>query len=186
MSIDALIMLAGGLVAILPFLGFPSSWDNVLFFLLGAFVIALGIIVRRHLSTRNGATPHMPPKKPTMFAESLPPTPQMPIAREEKPEQKIEQKPEPKPEQKLEQKMESNPEPKHEMKNETPKPKIDVAKKHEQKIEASKVEVQKEITKPEAPQSFDIVTPAPAPKAPRRSRKSAVAMQDVRHEAVTK
>lgn len=47
MTIDTLIMLSGALVAVLPFLGFPNSWDSALFFLAGVFVIALGIVVRR-------------------------------------------------------------------------------------------------------------------------------------------
>lgn len=47
MTLDTLIMFSGALVAALPFLGFPSSWDNVIFFLAGVFVIALGIVVRR-------------------------------------------------------------------------------------------------------------------------------------------
>lgn len=47
MTLDALIMLVGALVALLPFLGFPHSWDTVFFFILGVVVIALGIIVRR-------------------------------------------------------------------------------------------------------------------------------------------
>jgi VIT1/CCC1 family predicted Fe2+/Mn2+ transporter len=47
MTLDALIMLAGAFVAVLPSLGFPNSWDNVLFFLAGIFIISLGIIVRR-------------------------------------------------------------------------------------------------------------------------------------------
>lgn len=47
MTLDTLIMLSGALVAVLPFLGFPNSWDNAIFFLAGVFVIALGITVRR-------------------------------------------------------------------------------------------------------------------------------------------
>jgi len=47
MTTDTLIILSGALVALLPFLGFPTSWDTVLFFLLGIFVIGLGIVVRR-------------------------------------------------------------------------------------------------------------------------------------------
>ena len=47
MTLDALIMLAGAFVAVLPFLGFPNSWDNALFFLAGIFIVSLGIIVRR-------------------------------------------------------------------------------------------------------------------------------------------
>jgi hypothetical protein len=47
MTLDALIMLAGAFVAALPFLGFPRSWDTVLFVIAGFIVIALGIVVRR-------------------------------------------------------------------------------------------------------------------------------------------
>ena len=64
MTTDALIMLAGGLVALMPFLGFPVSWDNVIFFLLGIFVVGLGIAVRRRFSR--------PGKKPELYAENSP------------------------------------------------------------------------------------------------------------------
>ncbi len=47
MTLDALIMLSGVLVAALPFLGFPNTWDTWIFFAVGVFVIALGIVVRR-------------------------------------------------------------------------------------------------------------------------------------------
>ncbi len=47
MTLDTLIMLSGAFVVIVPFLGFPTSWDTVLFFLAGVFVISLGITLRR-------------------------------------------------------------------------------------------------------------------------------------------
>ncbi len=47
MSLDALIMLSGALVAFLSVAGFPPSWYKPMFFLLGIFVVALGIFVRR-------------------------------------------------------------------------------------------------------------------------------------------
>jgi hypothetical protein len=47
MSLDALIMLAGALIAVMPFLGFPVSWQMWIIFILGLIVIALGIAVRR-------------------------------------------------------------------------------------------------------------------------------------------
>lgn len=47
MTLDSLIILSGALVAILPFLGFPNTWDAVIFVALGALVVALGIVVRR-------------------------------------------------------------------------------------------------------------------------------------------
>ncbi len=47
MTLDALIMLTGAFVALLPFLGFPSNWDTVFYFLGGILIIGLGIVVRR-------------------------------------------------------------------------------------------------------------------------------------------
>ena len=52
MTLDTLIMLAGTFVAVLPFLGFPSSWDTVLLFLAGIFIIGLGITLRRRSTSR--------------------------------------------------------------------------------------------------------------------------------------
>jgi hypothetical protein len=49
MTLDTLIMLAGALVALLPFLGFPDWVDTWIFFALGIAVIALGIAVRRRI-----------------------------------------------------------------------------------------------------------------------------------------
>jgi hypothetical protein len=66
MTTDALIILAGTVVAVLPFLGFPTSWDTALFFILGVCIIALGIAVRRKQVARRTEV------KPTLFAESLP------------------------------------------------------------------------------------------------------------------
>ena len=48
MTLDTIIMLTGGAIAVLPFLGFPTSWDDILFFLLGMLVVVLGIAVRRN------------------------------------------------------------------------------------------------------------------------------------------
>ena len=53
MSLDALIMLAGFFVAVIPFLGFPVSWHEWMFFILGISVIALGIAVRRRGKTQS-------------------------------------------------------------------------------------------------------------------------------------
>lgn len=50
MTLDALIMLSGVLVAIMPFLGFPPSWDMPILVVLGVFILALGIVVRRRSS----------------------------------------------------------------------------------------------------------------------------------------
>ncbi len=47
MTIDALIMLFGALIAIIPFLGFTVSQQMWIFFFLGIIVIGLGIAVRR-------------------------------------------------------------------------------------------------------------------------------------------
>lgn len=68
MTIDALIMFAGALVALTPFLGFPVSWDRVIFFLLGVLVISLGIAVRRQRVKQARQTR----EQPTSYAESTP------------------------------------------------------------------------------------------------------------------
>jgi len=47
MSKDTIIMALGAFVAVLPFLGFPSSWDVVLLVLSGVALIAVGIVIRR-------------------------------------------------------------------------------------------------------------------------------------------
>jgi ABC-type multidrug transport system fused ATPase/permease subunit len=47
MSLDALIMLVGALVAIMPCLGFTIAMQMWIIFVLGVIVIALGIAVRR-------------------------------------------------------------------------------------------------------------------------------------------
>ncbi len=52
MTLDSLIMLCGALVAILPFLGFPNTWDSVILAILGALIITFGIVVRRRSPRR--------------------------------------------------------------------------------------------------------------------------------------
>jgi hypothetical protein len=47
MTLDALVMLSGALVAFLSVAGFPPSVYKPLFFILGLVVIGLGIVVRR-------------------------------------------------------------------------------------------------------------------------------------------
>ena len=64
MSLDALIMLFGALVALLPFLGFPNSWDRILLLILGIIIVILGIVVRRR-GSRKGRE-----ETPRMFAEA--------------------------------------------------------------------------------------------------------------------
>lgn len=54
MTKDVLLMLLGGFTAFLPFLGFPNSWDTVIFVILGMSVVFVGIAVRR--SSRGRAT----------------------------------------------------------------------------------------------------------------------------------
>jgi len=53
MGKDVLIMLLGVWVALLPFLGLPNSWDNIIFLISGIFIIGLGIVVRRSMNTSN-------------------------------------------------------------------------------------------------------------------------------------
>ncbi|MCE9541567.1 hypothetical protein K8R03_03345 [Candidatus Kaiserbacteria bacterium] len=51
MTVDTLIILSGALVILLPFLGFPDSWDTVIFFVLGSLIVGLGIVIRRRKSS---------------------------------------------------------------------------------------------------------------------------------------
>lgn len=74
MSLDAVIMLCGALVAILPFLGFPIAWDDVFYVILGVIVLLLGIAVRRNVhktqaELKRERQRHTPP---TTFTESSP------------------------------------------------------------------------------------------------------------------
>jgi hypothetical protein len=77
MTLDTLIMLSGGFVALLPFLGFPNSWDTVFFFLAGVFIIALGIVVRRRGGNEGSASdsPVKSGRSNGMFSESIPTLP---------------------------------------------------------------------------------------------------------------
>ncbi len=71
MSLDALIMFSGALVALLPFLGFPNSWDAVLFLVLGLFITFLGVVVRR----RRKKTPRPEKVERTELATVVPSAP---------------------------------------------------------------------------------------------------------------
>lgn len=74
MTLDTLIIGSGAFVALLPFLGFPNSWDTVLLFLAGIFIVGLGIAARR----RRGAEESMKRlsaqagKRAETFVESVP------------------------------------------------------------------------------------------------------------------
>lgn len=57
MTLDTVIMLCGAVVAVLPLLGLPNSWNEVLLFLFGVCIVALGIIVRRR---GMGSAPKLP------------------------------------------------------------------------------------------------------------------------------
>jgi len=47
MGKDVIVMLLGVWVGLLPFLGFPSSWDRILFLISGIILISVGISMRR-------------------------------------------------------------------------------------------------------------------------------------------
>ena len=61
MTLDVLIMGTGALVAFLPFLGFPTEWDTVIFVILGVIVVLLGIVVRRRGFMRRNLVPKSSP-----------------------------------------------------------------------------------------------------------------------------
>lgn len=56
MTVDTMLMISGVFVATLPFLGFPQSWDTVLFAIVGVLIVGLGIVVRR----RGSSASHSP------------------------------------------------------------------------------------------------------------------------------
>ncbi len=66
MTLDSLIILSGALVAILPFLGFPNTWDTVIFVALGVLVVVLGIVVRRRAPRRTASD------RDSFFVENTP------------------------------------------------------------------------------------------------------------------
>lgn len=66
MSLDTLIMFLGALTALLPFLGFPNSWDKIIFLVVGVIIIVLGIMVRRR--GKSAAAPRVESRERT-FAE---------------------------------------------------------------------------------------------------------------------
>ena len=74
MTLDALVMLSGALVAFLSVAGFPPSIYKPLFFILGLFTIALGIVVRRkrgdwETTTRKHTQTPPPALAPSAHAE---------------------------------------------------------------------------------------------------------------------
>lgn len=69
MTLDALIMFAGALVALLPFLGFPNSWDKIILLALGIIIVTLGIMVRRR---GKGVVARPPVRESRTFVEHAP------------------------------------------------------------------------------------------------------------------
>jgi len=59
MGKDVFIMLLGAWVALLPFLGFPGSWDRVLLLASGVIIISVGISLRRERVRKNGLSGNM-------------------------------------------------------------------------------------------------------------------------------
>lgn len=68
MSLDAMIMFSGVVVTLIPFLGFPLKWDNIILAVLGVFIIMLGIIVRRRGIIRRAGMQ----RSQQMYVESSP------------------------------------------------------------------------------------------------------------------
>lgn len=76
MSLDAMIMLAGALVATVPFLGFPGSWDAVLLVILGAIIVGLGITLRRRGGSKISSSKAERMPNTTPLSDVRPPHPQ--------------------------------------------------------------------------------------------------------------
>jgi hypothetical protein len=75
MTLDTVIMLFGGFVAVLPFLQFPQDWNAPLSVIAGVVIVGLGIVVRRrsHAAPQISSqpSPQTPPHTtPTAFQPS--------------------------------------------------------------------------------------------------------------------
>ena len=81
MTKDVIIMALGAWVLVLPFLGFPSRFDTLLFVLSGLLIITMGVLVRREQFSRR--TPPETPE-PQLYKERDP-SPHTPPAAEPEP-----------------------------------------------------------------------------------------------------
>lgn len=72
MTLDALIMAAGGFIVALPFLGFPHSWDTWLYSIVGVCVVGLGIALRRRGGKPITTSHDTSTTKKKSFVESAP------------------------------------------------------------------------------------------------------------------
>ncbi len=52
MSKEALVILLGAIVALLPFLGLPGSWRTTLLCVCGLVLVLLGVLLRREVLSR--------------------------------------------------------------------------------------------------------------------------------------
>lgn len=52
---EIVVVVLGLLVAVLPFLGFPSSWRTPMFALMGLAIAALGFLIRNEVRTAKGS-----------------------------------------------------------------------------------------------------------------------------------
>ncbi len=60
MSKETGVIAIGIWVFVLPFLGIPGSWKEMLFILTGAGLAALGFFLRTEAISRGGVSPHAP------------------------------------------------------------------------------------------------------------------------------
>lgn len=56
MKRESLVLLAGLLILVLPFLGFPSDWKRIAYVVLGALLVLLGYQLRRSTYLRSMAS----------------------------------------------------------------------------------------------------------------------------------
>ena len=64
MSKETWVIILGIAIAVMPYLGFPSSWKTVLFVLLGLTLVLIGFLLRTETLSRSGGayapTVHQP------------------------------------------------------------------------------------------------------------------------------
>lgn len=59
MSKNAIIIVLGFIVAAMPFLGFPSTWETIILVLLGVSLAVLAFLLRQDM-LHAGSRPHVP------------------------------------------------------------------------------------------------------------------------------
>ncbi|MBL7045796.1 MAG: hypothetical protein ISR99_02090 [Parcubacteria group bacterium] len=70
MSKDPIILILGVVVAVVPFLGFPGTFESVIFVLSGAAIAILAFLIRRDMARGLHCEPFVEGKKTATFSQN--------------------------------------------------------------------------------------------------------------------